>query len=413
MSSSYKKRNKKKALEKKIKNNKYYYVFVAIMLIIVILVTVLDYKYRFGLIKWNEILGESSEKESSGDPEHVTVDKIGNLVVKFIDVGQGDAILINFPDGKNMLIDAGENNDETENALDEALKDEKGDKIVLDYVVATHTDSDHIGSIDYVYENYTVKKSYRPYAKSTHGDATGFKDSFNDGSIDKDTKVYYNYIKGVYDEKTEWEFFTDASDFAPTVVTSNGDSYTYKVEFLMPHVKTLNDFSKFKDTNDCSAVILVEFAGKKILFTGDMEEKAEDAFVEYYSNNKSEIYDIDCDVLKVGHHGSATSSTSPFLNLIKPEHAVISCGINNKHEHPRTQALDNILAIQSTLNYDNDEKNKGIYRTDLQGTVVLTVTPQGEMTFTTEISKFDKYLLLDFYELEEYADEIEAYKENL
>ena len=126
--------------KKKKKSKKYYYVFVAIVLIVVLIVTFLDYKYRFGIVDWAQIL--QTDSETSESHESVEVDSIGNLKITFIDVGQGDAILINFPDGKNMLVDAGE--DSAKDEIEEYLT-VNGKKLVLDYVVATHTDSDHIG----------------------------------------------------------------------------------------------------------------------------------------------------------------------------------------------------------------------------------------------------------------------------
>ena len=113
---------------KKKKNNKYYYAFVAIVLIIVILVAILDYNFRFGIVNWDEIFVSETESEKESQKVNVA-GQIGNLTVTFIDVGQGDAILINFPDGTNMLVDAGENGSEDE--LEEHLI-VNGEKLVLD-----------------------------------------------------------------------------------------------------------------------------------------------------------------------------------------------------------------------------------------------------------------------------------------
>ena len=378
--------------KRKNKSKKYYYIFIAIILIVVLVVSLLDYKFRFGIIDWDKVF--QVETDSSGSKESVEVDEIGNLKITFMDVGQGDAILINFPDGKNMLIDAGENS--AEDVLDKYLT-VNGKKLVLDYVVATHTDDDHIGSMDYVYENYQVNYSYRPYVKYS-GDYTFGAGFINEGYHPKATPTYGDYLKGVSNEGTKNVFFTDDTDFSFTV-TAGDKTCEYSIDFVMPYVKTLDGFKDFSNSNDFSSVMILEFAGKKVMLTGDMEK----LFTEYYVKNTSEIASLDCDVLKVAHHGSATSSSMGFLNLIQPEISVISCGVcHGKYKHPTKQALDNLIAIGST-----------IYRTDLQGTVTLVITPSGEMSFTTQTHEFDDLLLLDAESIKDRKKEIEDFKENL
>ncbi len=381
---------------KKKNSKKYYYAFVAIVLIIVLTVAFLDYKFRFGIVNWSTILqeSESGEQESHSD---ISVDEIQDLKITFIDVGQGDAILINFPDGRNMLIDAGESSAKDE--LDEYLT-VNGKKIKLDYVVATHTDSDHIGSMSYVYENYEVGYSYRPAVKYTG--STTFPEGFtNEGYLPKATKTYSDYLTSVANEGTPYSYFTDGSDFTVSV-TAGDKKIDYSVDFTMPYAKTLDGFSGFTDSNDFSSVIMIEFAGRKIVLTGDMEAEAERKFVEYYEQNPSEKTYLDCDVLKVAHHGSATSSTLDFLNLIKPEYSVISTGVcHGTYMHPRAQSLNNLIAIGSE-----------IYRTDLQGTVTLTVTAEGDLIFDYEFDEYNDLLMMDAYAIEEYKDEIKNYKKN-
>lgn len=381
------------------KSNKYYYIFVAIVLIIVILVTVLDYSFRFGIFNWNAILSEESTSTSES-VEEVVVDEIGNLKITFIDVGQGDAILVNFPGGKNMLIDAGESS--AKSVLDEYLTVD-GNKLTLDYVVATHTDSDHIGSMAYVYENYDVLYSYRPYVKYS-GKTTFENDFINEGYNPKSTKTYSDYLTGVDKENTTNVYFKDDTDINVSLSTGT-EQIEYSVDFVMPYAQTLEGFSIFSDSNDFSSVMIVEFAGVKIMLTGDMEKEAETAFVNYYKTNSSEVANLDCDILKVAHHGSATSSTLGFLNLIKPEYSVISTGVcHGTYMHPRVEALNNLIAVNSM-----------IYRTDLQGTVTLVVTPDGEITFATQTKFYDEYLLKSAQELEDLnlKEEIKNFKKSL
>ena len=137
------------------------------------------------------------------------------------------------------------------------------------------------------------------------------------------------------------------------------------------------------------------------MLTGDMEAEAESKFVEYYTQNANEKSLLDCDVLKVAHHGSATSSTIGFLNLIKPEYSVISTGVcHGTYMHPRETALNNLIAVGSS-----------IYRTDLQGTITLTITTEGQILFDYQFDEYDEYLLMDAYEIEHLKDEIKNYKE--
>lgn len=379
-------------------SKKYYYTFVAIVLIIVLTVALLDYKFRFGIVNWDEIFPNTESEQESQSNIEVNVDEIGNLKITFIDVGQGDAILVSFPDGKNMLIDAGESSAKDE--LDEYLT-VNGEKIKLDYVIATHTDSDHIGSMAYVYENYDIGYSYRPYVK--YEGKIALPEGFvNEGDEDnkKTTSAYGNYLLSIANEGTPYSYFTDASDFTVSV-NANGANMQYSVDFAMPYAKTTEGFKDFSDSNDFSAVIIIEFAGRKIMLTGDMEKEAEEKFVEYYTQNPSEKSALDCDVLKVAHHGSATSSTSPFLNLIKPEYSVISTGVcHGNYMHPRKTALNNLIAVGSS-----------IYRTDLQGTITLIITTEGEISFDYQFDEYNEYLLKDAYEIEHLKDEIKNYKE--
>lgn len=378
--------------KRKKSSKKYYYAFVAVVLIIVIAVALLDYSFNLGIINWNKPTTESESQRTT------TVNEIKDLKITFIDVGQGDAILINFPDGTNMLVDAGESSAEDE--LDEYLTVD-GNKIKLDYVVATHTDSDHIGSMDYVYENYEVGYSYRPYVKfsGTNSFPEGF---LNEGYQSKSTGTYRDYLEGVALEGTPNVYFTDLTDI--NVSVQAGESkIEYSVDFVMPYAKTVEGFSEFTDSNDFSSVMIVEFAGRRVMLTGDMEALAEQKFVEYYEQNPSEKGVLDCDVLKVAHHGSATSSSMGFLNLIKPEYSVISCGVcHGTYMHPREEALTNLSAIFSK-----------IYRTDLQGTVVLTITPEGEMTFEVETHQYDMYLFDSAQDILHMKDEIKEFKKTL
>lgn len=394
------------------KNKRYYIIFVAFAFAVVILVAY----FSGGL---DNFFKKDAKPKKTGNvteigdtelkPYDGTKQENGTLTVRFIDVGQGDCIFVNFPDGKNMLIDSGSALKYPENraVLDKYLK-RNGVPCVIDYCVATHADEDHVGNMPYVYENYTVKHTYRPFQKYTGG-IEEYPSDFNDGvSGDFSDKTSYNdYLKAVNAENGDWEFFTDGSDFTNTVVY-NGTDYEYTVDFMLPYAKTTGGFESFVKSNDFSPFIMLKYAGRKILFTGDAEEKAMAKFMAYYKNEGEEL--VDCDALKVAHHGSLTSSDVDFLDLVKPEYAVISCRSDstNDYGHPDKTIIDRLLDIVADgLSSGSDG---GLYRTDIHGTVTLTIGLDGKMTVTKEFSDFDGYVGEDGTYIKEKENEIKAMK---
>lgn len=395
--------------KKKNKREKELQKFVACLVVIIIITVIVlavfyisnGYKFDFGFLK------KESESVSINYSE---VDNVRDLKVYFIDIGQGDCIFIELPDGKNMLIDTGEKRNAGKAKIDKYLRDEKGNKVTIDYCVATHPDSDHIGLMPYVYEQYDVLKSYRPYVYSENKSASALPYELNKGiKIKNSSNIYYDYITNVNAEQTYWEFFKDDSDFSNGFTGKDGEIYEYTVNFVMPYADNLNDYQYFTTPNDFSAVIMLEYADRKILFTGDIEYEtgkkgAEQSFIREFSTSNSAM--VDCDVLKVAHHGSDSSTSPEFLSLVKPEHSVISCGLSNKHRHPLKSTLDNLVNCGSE-----------IYRTDLQGTIILTIDSKGIMTFEKQTDKYKKLIFEDGDTIKQYeidhADEIEKFKATL
>lgn len=395
--------------KKKNKREKELQKFVACLVVIIIITVIVlavfyisnGYKFDFGFLK------KESESVSVNYSE---VDNVRDLKVYFIDIGQGDCIFIELPDGKNMLIDTGEKRNAGKAKIDKYLRDEKGNKVTIDYCVATHPDSDHIGLMPYVYEQYDVLKSYRPYVYSENKSASALPYELNKGiKIKNSSNIYYDYITNVNAEQTYWEFFKDDSDFSNGFTGKDGEIYEYTVNFVMPYADNLNDYQYFTTPNDFSAVIMLEYADRKILFTGDIEYEtgkkgAEQSFIREFSTSNPAM--VDCDVLKVAHHGSDSSTSPEFLSLVKPEYSVISCGLSNKHRHPLKSTLDNLVNCGSE-----------IYRTDLQGTIILTIDSKGIMTFEKQSDKYDGKILDDGDTIKQYeidhADEIEKFKATL
>lgn len=239
------------------------------------------------------------------------------MKVHFIDVGQGDAILVQV-NNINLLIDSGpkENKRNLLNYLD-SLKIS-----TLDYVIATHPHEDHIGNMHSIINRYNVTYFYSP--KVTHTSKSFEK--MIEALISKNKKI------NVLDVNTK------------SIDLGNHTSFTIYSPFPRDYGENLNLYS---------AVFKIKYKNTSFLFTGDAEKLNEN---EILNNNIS----IDADVLKVAHHGSSTSTSSAFLKEIDPRIAVISVGKDNKFNHPTKETLSNL-----------DEQVKLIYRTDIDGTVIL------------------------------------------
>ncbi len=239
-----------------------------------------------------------------------------NLLVHFINVGQGDAIAINLPDNKVMLIDTGTTSSKALiNYLNERVLNSLKRK-QIDYLVLTHADSDHVGGALSVVKNFDVNLVCMPIVDDTGENYTEFKNYLK-----------ANNIKNVvgYD-----------------ILNNNSAGYEIKV---FPPLST-------KNKNDSCPVIKITFYGFSFLFTGDISEKVEPDFVTKYG------IELDSDILKVAHHGSKTSSSIEFLEIVTPNYAVISSG--NKFGHPTQEALDRLTSV-----------NADIFRTDTLGDILF------------------------------------------
>ena len=250
------------------------------------------------------------------------------LTVHFIDVGQGDCILLTC-DGKTMLIDGGGS--------------EQGDRVVrylkankvrqLDVVVATHPHRDHVGGLDTVVQNFPVKTLYTPVTES---DNAYFQDL---AAACKTANVTLTVPKA------------DAR-------FSLGGA---KVTVLGPR----GQYQKLENVNDMSIVLRVEYGEKSFLFMGDAEYDEETSLLDAKCI-------VDADVLKAGHHGSEDSTGSRLLHEATPDYCVISCGAGNDYGHPHEATLSRLR-----------DAGAEVYRTDEQGTVVC-ITDGKDLRFATE-----------------------------
>ena len=236
-----------------------------------------------------------------------------NLHVYYIDVGQADSILV-MNEKQSLLIDAGNNEDG--DMVVNFIKDKGITK--LDYIIGTHPHEDHIGGMDDVINNIDVDKIYLP-------------------AIQTNTKTYQDVLQAIKDKNKKINSL------------KKGDKFNVgEAEF---EVMTDSILDK-NNLNLSSNIIRMVFNGTSFLFTGDAE----------IENEKSITWE-QTDILKLGHHGSTTSTSQKFLNQIKPKYAIISVGKNNDYGHPKEKILERL-------------KNEGaeIYRTDECGTIEITVT---------------------------------------
>ncbi|AUM94312.1 TPA: MBL fold metallo-hydrolase [Clostridium botulinum] len=245
-----------------------------------------------------------------------TSNKSNELKVHYIDVGQGDSILVQTKD-KNILIDSG-----TRKSSDNLINYLKKQHIKkLDYVIATHPHEDHIGGMPKVIDEFEIGNFYAP-KKTTN------------------TKIFKDMILQLKKKNLK----INVAKKGISLDLSNDSS----LDFLAP-VK-----DNYENTNDYSAVIKITHGNTKFLFTGDAEKTSERDILN--SN-----VDLSSNVLKVGHHGSHSSSSKEFLDKVNPKMAIISCGKNNDYGHPHKETMKELK-----------KRNIEIYRTDIDGNILLT-----------------------------------------
>ncbi|MDN5361646.1 MAG: competence protein ComEC [Moorella sp. (in: firmicutes)] len=245
----------------------------------------------------------------------------GKLRVHFLDVGQGDAILVQLPDGRNILIDAGSNE-----AGPTVIKNLKEYGVAqLDYVIGTHPHEDHIGGMDQVIDAFPVGKVYLP--RVTHN-----------------TDSYRDLLLAIKNKGLQ------ATEAKAGVTLPLGEGV--QATFVSPAK------SNYEDLNDYSAVLHLTYGKTAFLFTGDAGTTAEQQMLAGHQPLKA-------DVLKVAHHGSRSATGTAFLKAVAPTYAVISVGRGNDYGHPHAQTLQRL-----------QKAGAKIYRTDQDGTI--TAISDGE-----------------------------------
>jgi len=263
-----------------------------------------------------ESTNNSDNLESTGSNDS-SVNPNDTLKVHFIDVGQADSILVQMPGNKSILIDAGNNNDG--DGVVSYIKSLGIDKI--DILVGTHPHEDHIGGLDTVIKNFYIGKVYMP-------------------KVSHNTKTFEDVLLAIKSKGLK------VSTAQAGVILDTGSSV--KAEMLAPNG------TGYESLNNYSAVIKITFGDISFLFAGDAETESEIEMLEKGYNLKSTV-------LKIGHHGSSTSTSAEFLKAVAPSYAVISTGEGNDYGHPHQETLNRLV-----------QANIKIFRTDESGTIVAT-----------------------------------------
>lgn len=318
------------------------------------------------------------------------------LEAYFFDVGQADSILL-LTDGKAILVDTG-------NAGDAALDDKVKDKINLTHelkrlgvekfdLVLTHPHEDHMGSSYKIIQMFDIGNLY-VNALLQEDEQAGYYERFvkaleeknvqmvspttlTEEEIKAEIEAYNVELMAEYQAQKEELIKSGASEEElnaipePELVEYNVEDYirvgdtipfgNAKITMLAPNS------AEYSDTNDYSIVLMVEFEGVKMLLTGDAGEKSEEEILQYAENQN---FDLNCDILKVGHHGSRTASTEEFISAVDPEYAVIMVAEENSYGLPDEDVLER-LEKQDTIIYQTKDKgdihlviNDGEYQFD-------------------------------------------------
>ena len=216
------------------------------------------------------------------------------LKVHYLDVDQGDSIFIELPNNETMLIDAAESY-QSENIIN-YLKNLNYQKI--DYVIGTHPHTDHIGGLKDIINTFEIGKIYMPKVVST-------------------TKTYESLLMAIKDKNLKIN--------TAKAGTSIIDTDTLKINILAPNN------SIYTELNNYSVVTKITYGTTKFLFMGDAEKLSENEIKE----------NVTADVIKIGHHGSNTSSSIDFIKKVNAKYGIISVGLNNKYNLPKEETITN------------------------------------------------------------------------
>lgn len=240
------------------------------------------------------------------------------LKVHFLDVGQADSIIIQLPTKQTMIIDGGNNADGM--MIVHYLQKLGIQKI--DYLIGTHPHEDHIGGLDNLINNYSIGKIYLPKVTTT-------------------TKTFEDLLLAIKAKNLK-------------IISAQRGMEIIQQNDLQAIILAPSSNSKYSNLNDWSIVVKLTYQQTSFLFTGDAQEESE---LEMLRNNCQ----LKADLLKVGHHGSHTSTTERFLQAVSPDYSIISVGGGNKYGHPANSVINRL-----------QKHGIKLYRTDQLGTIIAS-----------------------------------------
>jgi competence protein ComEC len=288
----------------------------------------------------------------------------GGLQVHFVNVGQGDGIVIEFPDNKTMIIDAGPsgNADSLIDYIDNNIFEDTTTPY-FDYMVITHSDTDHIGAADEILDAYQVNTIYRPKIFATYNNL----ETATQDQRGVDTQTYHKVIERVLTEPNSNIIFNEEG----LVITGGTGLDAYILTFYSPSA----DY--YADVNDFSPIIVLQYRSRAIMLTGDATIEIEEEVVEEYDLPQ-------IDVLKLGHHGSNTSTSSALLAEINTTYAIVSAGEDNNYGHPHQEVLNRLVY--------SGVKTRDIFITFEHGNILANVNTNGEINIFTEVASLPVYI---------------------
>lgn len=334
-------------------------VSIIIFLLISILLTVFAFVFKKpieNLVNYNNI---------------TSVINYDGLVMHTIDVGQAEAIMIKLPDGKNMLVDSGNRGVEKNNKLKSYLINNYFNSVEnkeIDYFVLTHSDADHIGGAEMIFETFQVNKVFRPnlFSDLVEPDKSTIV-SYQKHPKALENQLWSRVVEKMYAEPNcEIEFSKAGIEIIESL---------YSIKFCSP---TEDYYDKI---NSYSPIMIIEYATRKIMLTGDATTDTEQKAMHNIT---------ECDILKVGHHGSETSTGEEFLKKVNPTYAIISANANDSNNYglPKQTILNRLI--------ENNVLEKNIFRTDLNGNIVLTISNNADIKFILDVQNNSYYVKVEY-----------------
>lgn len=267
--------------------------------------------------------------------------KSKSLQVSYLDIGQGDATFIRAPNGNSILIDGGPPSGQVATRISEVthLFDKH-----IDVIIATHADADHIGGLASVLKNYSTSLFLDPHFSSETGIYKKLFEIVKEKNIQRITAR--QGINILLDTDTKLKILFPSNLYPKYLIERCELEKKKKRKGNKKCEKNI-----LIDTNQTSVVARLEFKNKSLLFTGDASIDVENFLIDSKVN-------LAADVLKVGHHGSKTSTSESFVKEVNPSLAIISVGKENRYGHPHSEVLEQLKGIKTL-------------RTDLMGTITV------------------------------------------